>query len=191
MIHIRDERTNDDGARECLLDRVFGESRFEKTCERLREGRLPANNLAFIVEDGGKIVGTVRLWSASIGGVHDTLVLGPLAVDACLHGQGIGSRLMRRALNRAASLGHQSVLLVGDADYYARFGFSAALTQQITLPGPVDRARFLGLELVVGALRDAKGLVEATGRFSGALVSLPAVATGKSSAGLSFPVSFR
>ena len=191
MIHIRDERVGDHHARECLLDRVFGESRFEKTCERLREGRLPAEGLAFVVEKDGQLVGTVRLWSAMIGGQRDTLVLGPLAVDACLHGFGIGSRLMRRALNRAATLGHHSVLLVGDADYYARFGFSSGLTQGLTLPGPVERARFLGLELVAGALADAQGLVEATGRFSDPMASLSAVASGKSSAGLSFPVSFR
>jgi predicted N-acetyltransferase YhbS len=191
MIHIRDERVGDEQVRECLLDRVFGESRFEKTCERLREGRLPAEGLAFVVEKDSQLVGTVRLWSAMIGGQRDTLVLGPLAVDASLHGLGIGSRLMRRALNRAASLGHQSVLLVGDADYYARFGFSSGLTQALTLPGPVERARFLGLELVTGALTDAQGLVEATGRFSGPLLSLSAVASGKSPGGLSFPVSFR
>ena len=191
MIQIRDERASDDEARECLLDRVFGESRFEKTCERLREGRLPASGLAFVGDDRGQVVGTVRLWSAIIGGKCDTLVLGPLAVDATVQGSGLGSRLMRRALNRAAVLGHQSVLLVGDADYYERLGFSRTLTQGITLPGPVDRARFLGLELVAGRLRDAQGLLEATGRFAGAHITMTAQQDGKSRAGLSFPVSFR
>lgn len=191
MILIREEHVGDGQARECLLDRVFGESRFEKTCERLREGRLPAEGLAFIAEKDSQVIGTVRLWSARIGRQLDTLVLGPLAVEAGLHGLGIGSRLMRRALNRAASLGHQSVLLVGDVDYYARFGFSCALTQAVTLPGPVEASRFLGLELVAGALGNAQGLVEATGRFSDPELPLSAVASGKSSVGLSFPVSFR
>ena len=191
MISIRDEHEGDAGAREALLDRVFGDSRFDKTCERLREGRLPAHDLAFVAEGCNGIAGTVRLWSASIGGVCDTLVLGPLAVDASLQGRGIGCRLMRRALNRAASLGHASVLLVGDADYYVRFGFSCALTQRITLPGPVDRARFLGLELVAGGLRHAQGLVEATGRFSGAVLPIIPQQDGKSRSGLSFPASFR
>ena len=57
----------------------------------------------------------------------------------------------------------QAILLVGDAPYYARFGFAASLTERLALPGPVNRARFLGLELVPGALRNAEGLVVATG----------------------------
>jgi predicted N-acetyltransferase YhbS len=191
MIHFRDEHVRDVPAREALLDRVFGESRVEKTCERLREGRLPAEGLAFVVEKDSQLVGTVRLWSASIGNQLNTLVLGPLAVDAGLHGLGIGSRLMRRALNRAASLGHQSVLLVGDADYYARFGFSSTLTRTLTLPGPVERSRFLGLELVSGALAQADGLVQPTGRMASAFGSFPAVMSEKSPVSLSFPVSFR
>jgi predicted N-acetyltransferase YhbS len=54
-------------------------------------------------------------------------------------------------------------MLVGDAPYYARFGFTAALAAGLDLPGPVDRARFLALELVDGALTDAHGMVVATG----------------------------
>ena len=58
------------------------------------------------------------------------------------------------------------VLLVGDAPYYARFGFAGALTTGLVLPGPVDRARFLGLELTPGALAGSKGLVTATGEIA-------------------------
>ncbi len=48
MIQIRDERAADVAAREHLLDACFGEARFTKTCERLREGRLPAEGLALV-----------------------------------------------------------------------------------------------------------------------------------------------
>ncbi|MFZ3181303.1 MAG: GNAT family N-acetyltransferase, partial [Methylocystis silviterrae] len=51
------------------------------------------------------------------------------------------------------------VLLVGDAPYYARFGFARRFTERLTMPGPVERARFLGLELVDGALSAARGRV--------------------------------
>jgi predicted N-acetyltransferase YhbS len=60
-------------------------------------------------------------------------------------------------------LGHKAVLLVGDAPYYARFGFEAALAAGLDLPGPVDRSRFLGFEIEDGALNGASGLVRATG----------------------------
>lgn len=157
---IRDERTNDHAAREDLLDCAFGAERHEKTCERLREGRIPAQGLSFVAEMSGEIVGTVRLWNVRAGG-KDALLLGPLAVASAYRSHGIGARLIRTALNRAASLGHKAVILVGDAPYYKRFGFSSSLVDSLDLPGPVDRARFLGLELVNGAFAGAQGLVTA------------------------------
>jgi predicted N-acetyltransferase YhbS len=86
-----------------------------------------------------------------------------LAVDPLRQGLGIGSRLMREALSRAADLGHRAVLLVGDAPYYERFGFSVEKAAGLRLPGPFERGRFLGRELVPGALDGASGLVSATG----------------------------
>jgi predicted N-acetyltransferase YhbS len=150
-------------ARERLLDAAFGLLRFEKTSERLRDGFLPAEGLAFALKDKGQLVGTIRLWNVLAGGVP-ALLLGPLAIAMSHEGQGLGAKLMRHALARGALRGHKAVLLVGDAPYYARFGFRADLTTELTLPGPVDRARFLGLELVEGALAGASGAVIATGR---------------------------
>jgi predicted N-acetyltransferase YhbS len=155
----------DAAQRERLLDAAFGADRHEKTSERLREGRLPAEGLAFTLKADGKLVGTIRLWSIAAGGVP-ALLLGPLAVAKSLEGMGLGSKLMRHALAEAAWRGHRAVLLVGDEPYYSRFGFEVALTEGLVLPGPVDRARFLGLELVDGALADARGLVAATGQFA-------------------------
>ena len=66
---------------------------------------------------------------------------------------------MRRGLDLAKAQGHKIVLLVGDAPYYGRFGFKHDLVTNLTLPGPVDLDRFLGLELEGGALSDMKGLV--------------------------------
>jgi predicted N-acetyltransferase YhbS len=63
-------------------------------------------------------------------------------------------------------------VLVGDAPYYNRFGFSAARTSNLRLPGPFERHRLLALELVPGALDGAKGLLRATGR----MIARPAVA---------------
>jgi predicted N-acetyltransferase YhbS len=98
--------------------------------------------------------------------VKDALVLGPLAVSADVQSQGVGSRLMRAALNRASLAAYSAVLLVGDAPYYSRFGFSASLTDGLWMPGPVERERFLALELKAGSLSHAFGLVKATGEWS-------------------------
>ncbi len=166
MITIRAEISSDFAAREALLNRAFGVKRFRKTSEKLRAGRLPAESLAFSAVDAkGKLVGTIRLWDIIAGSAGPALLLGPLAVDCKAQGKGLGAALMNHALAEAKRLGHEAVLLVGDAPYYARFGFSTEHTQSLHLPGPVERARFLGLELEPEALDGAEGLVAASGRM--------------------------
>lgn len=163
MITIRDEIAADIPAREALLDRCLGERRTAKSSERLREGRLPAEGLALTAERDGIVVATVRLWHVEAGG-KAALLLGPLAVAPELQGEGLGRAMMREVIWRAACRGHGAVLLVGDAAYYERFGFSGDLTRDLAMPGPVERERFLGLELRDGALSGASGVLVATGR---------------------------
>ncbi|MDQ0390735.1 GNAT family N-acetyltransferase [Labrys monachus] len=165
MIRIVSETFSHLDAREKLLDAAFGPSRFAKTCERLREGRLPAAGLAFAAVDDGRLIGTLRLWNISAGPGRPALLLGPLAVDGARRSEGLGARMMWHALGHAQELGHKAVLLVGDAPYYSRFGFSTDLTERLWLPGPVERNRFLGMELAPDALVGAHGLVNATGDF--------------------------
>lgn len=159
---IRAEKSSDIAARERLLDACFGEGRHARTCQRLRDGRAPAEGLAFSAVRQGRLVGTVRLWHVDAGG-RAALVLGPLAVDSSCREFGGGGALMRVALAEAAARGHGAVILLGDAPYYARFGFSADKMGALALPGPFERDRLLGLELRDGALDGAAGLIVATG----------------------------
>jgi predicted N-acetyltransferase YhbS len=159
---IRAERASDVVARETLLDACFGETRQMRTCQRLRDGRAPAEGLALSAVREGRLVGTVRLWHVSAGGVP-ALVLGPLAVDEASRKLGAGAALMARALEAARQRGHGAVILLGDAPYYARFGFSAAKTSELSLPGAFERDRLLGLELREGALDGAWGMIVPTG----------------------------
>jgi predicted N-acetyltransferase YhbS len=159
---IRAERASDVAAREALLDACFGDNRHMRTCQRLRDGRAPAQGLALSAVRQGKLVGTVRLWHVSVGGIP-ALMLGPLAVEASSRRFGVGAALMDHALAAAKARGHRAVILLGDAPYYARFGFSAAKTRELTLPGAFERDRLLGLELVEGGLNGAWGMISATG----------------------------
>jgi predicted N-acetyltransferase YhbS len=168
---IRAERAWDVVAREALLDAAFGENRHLRTCQRLRDGRAPAEGLALSAVARGKLVGTVRLWHVSAGGIP-ALMLGPLAVDSAYRKLGVGAALMDHALAAARARGHRAVLLLGDAAYYSRFGFSANKTGALTLPGRFEPERLLGLELKAGALDGAWGMTVATGaKASGAKAS--------------------
>lgn len=159
---IRAERASDVAARDVLLDVCFGANRNARTCQRLRDGRAPAEGLAFSAIRQGRIVGTVRLWHVDAGG-RPALVLGPLAVEPSCRALGIGAKLMDHALATAKARGHGAVILLGDAPYYARFGFSPARMADLALPGPFERERLLGLELRDGALDGACGLIVPTG----------------------------
>ena len=106
----------------------------------------------------------MRLWNITVGPGCAALLLGPLAVHPDHRNRGIGSALMRRAIARARLAGHRAILLVGDAAYYGRFGFSAAATGALWMPGQFDRDRLLALELKPGALAGARGLIGAAGR---------------------------
>lgn len=159
---IRAERASDVAAREALLDACFGDNRHTRTCQRLRDGRAPAEGLALSAVRQGRLVGTVRLWHVSAGGIP-ALMLGPLAVEASSRQLGVGAALMDHALAAAKARGHRAVILLGDAPYYARFGFSAAKTGELALPGAFERDRLLGRELCEGALDGAWGMIVPTG----------------------------
>jgi len=160
------EGAGDVAAREALLDRAMGANRKKKSSEKLRRGRRPSEGLAFVARDAsGAAVGTVRLWDVRLGeGGPAALLLGPLAVEPSLKSAGIGSALMRHAIAEAARLGHGVIVLVGDAPYYGRFGFSADRTGSLAMPGPYERHRLLALELKDGALGGARGTIKAAGR---------------------------
>jgi predicted N-acetyltransferase YhbS len=166
MVNIREEKASDAAAREALLDAAYGPARFDKTSERLREGRLPAERLSLVAVEDGRVIGTVRLWRVTAGPGCDALLLGPLAVDPACRNRGIGSALMRRAVARARMFGHRAILLVGDAPYYERFGFSAAATADLWMPGRFDRDRLLALALQPAALDGARGMIGATGKVA-------------------------
>lgn len=152
-------------ARDALLGRAMGLNWKRKSSQKLRRGRRPSEGLAFVARgDDGSLAGTVRLWDVATGDGRAALLLGPLAVEPSLKSAGIGKALMSHAISEAKRLGHQAILLVGDAAYYERFGFSAEKTGQLSMPGPYERHRFLALELVPGALDGSTGTLRPAGR---------------------------
>lgn len=153
------ERSEHAEAIEALVDLGFGPDRFRKTAYRLRDSLDPIADLGLVAMVGETLVGTIRFWEIKLDNGAKTLLLGPLAIHPNRQGQGIGRALMTEGLDRAIAMGWDAVLLVGDEPYYRRFGFTRTLTQGLTLPGPVDLNRFLGLELTPGALQRSTGMV--------------------------------
>ena len=157
---IRPEHPDDAPAIERLNARAFGPGRFARTAQRLREGAGHRVELSHTASVGGFLVGSVRLWPVQADGPA-FLALGPLAVDPSFSGRGIGSALMQAALDAARAAGEGLVVLVGDAPFYRRFGFASVPAGALDLPGPVDPARFLRLELTEGFSARVGGTVSA------------------------------
>jgi len=141
-----------------LIDRVFGPGRFAKVSERLREGNRLLGDCSFVAMRGGQPVGCVRLWPVTIGGAP-VAFLGPLAVDPDERSAGLGQSLVEAACEAARAAGWKAVLLVGDAPYFTRAGFSAAQTAGVVMPGPVDQRRVLLKALVEGGDEGLSGMV--------------------------------
>lgn len=99
------------------------------------------------IDQDGTLCGSIRYWPVEVdsadGGTEIMLWLGPLAVHKDAAGKGIGASLMRASMQIARSMGFGAILLIGDASWYQRFGFSAAHTGNLTLPGPCDANRLL------------------------------------------------
>ena len=155
---IRPEQPGDAAEVERLTAAGFGPGRFAKSAWRLREGVAAVKGLSFVAEDSSGLKGSVRFWPIRIGGVP-ALLLGPLAVQSDQRGLGIGIALMQAgiAAARARAGEFSAIILVGDAPYYGRVGFSPIARGQMKFCGPVDYSRLLGLALVDGALEKLSG----------------------------------
>jgi predicted N-acetyltransferase YhbS len=161
---IRLETDGDAETLSQLSAEAFGPGRFARSAYRVREGVPPVASLCLAGWRDGRLVGGIRFTAISIGEEKDAALLGPLVVDPAEKGKGFGRALVEEGLARAKAEGFALVLLVGDMPYYGRFGFSPVRPGQITLPGPVDPARLLALELVPGARARATGQVKGYAR---------------------------
>ncbi len=155
MFKIVPERPEDAGQIETLLDQVFGADRHNKASYTFRRTVAPIPELSLVARDGELIVGTLRFWPVVIGEVS-ALLLGPIGVSLDRQKTGIGRALIARGHALGQSLGHKIVLLVGDGNYYCRFGYGPASAHGIEMPGEAPQ-RLLVHELRPGALNGISG----------------------------------
>lgn len=149
---------------ERVLARAFGPGRYAKTSERVRErgAVLEANLTRVAINEAGDLVGLCRIWRAEAGAeVH---FLGPLAVDPSEQAAGVGLALVRDSVAACRASGGNGIILVGAERFFRPIGFSVVPAGRVTLPGPVDPARFLWLELRPGGLDKVHGELHAPKR---------------------------
>ncbi|HKU99074.1 MAG TPA: N-acetyltransferase [Vineibacter sp.] len=141
-----------------LLRAAFDGDAEAALVDRLRRDRLVAASL--VAHADGDVVGHILFSDLAVtvdGRAVTAAALAPLAVHRDHQRQGIGSRLVLAGLSIVRERGYAAVIVVGHADYYPRFGFSAALARKLTAPFTGDS--FMALELVPGSLRGETGTV--------------------------------
>ena len=136
-----------------VLDRAFGPDRHARTAYRIRAGMACLEGLSFAALDEDEmLVGTIQCWPVALidheGRPVPLVMVGPVAVVPERQSEGFGLGLMAAMLDAEAQLARQgqpplAQVMIGDADYYGRWGFSAAATGGWRCPGPYEPERLL------------------------------------------------
>ncbi len=161
MFRLLRERPEDLWEVEALLDLAFAPGRTALSSYQLRNGVEPVADLCTVARDEfDSVAGCIRYWPVRVGEAGTpSLLLGPIAVHPTRQGEGIGAMLVFDTLERAAGLGWERVILVGDEPYYRRFGFRRDPARGLEFPPPTNPDRVLARELVPGAMDQVRGTV--------------------------------
>ncbi len=157
MIGLQPENPGDWWEVEALYDLCFAPGREALSSYRLRDGVDPVPGLCLVARDSdGTVAGAIRFWPVRVGGAP-ALLLGPVAVHPTHQGEGLGALLINEGLAAARKAGWSRVMLVGDAPYYGRFGFTRL--DGVRMPPPTNPDRILGRALEPDAWRGVQGPV--------------------------------
>ena len=159
LVEIIEERPRDRLAVETIARMSLGQRLVDSPAARLRQGSRKIAELSLVALEGEHVIATIRCWPVLIGAGTRAIQLGPVAVDPDHRGRGISRLLITTTLELARTLGHRIVVLIGDGDIYARYGFEPALPRDITLAETRDRERLHVLALVPDALAGLSGVV--------------------------------
>ena len=126
---------------EQLLDEAFGVNRQKKTAYLLRQRTAVIDDLSFAIFDQQTLVGSIQCWPVAVD-TSPLILVGPVAVAPGRQNQGLGRQLLAAAFDAVKPI-DPAMVMIGDLEYYGRFGFVADETGGWTLPGPWEPERLL------------------------------------------------
>lgn len=157
---VRDETRNDVTAIRQVVVAAFEREVEADLVDALRKSGDAV--ISLVAEDKCEIVGHVLF--SKLRAPEQCIALAPVSVTPSRHNQGVGSALIHEGLARAERAGWEAVFLVGEPEYYKRFGFDAATASRFTTDYP--RRYLLALELTRHSLRERAGAVVYAPPFS-------------------------
>lgn len=169
-IQIRPETVADQQSIYRLIELAFGQSNESRLVDLFRKDDCFIPELSLVALMNEQIIGHIIFTKIVIKGEEGretaSLALAPMAVLPEHQKSGVGGKLIRAGLAAAKKIGHQSVIVMGHKDYYPKFGFVPAERWEIGTHYEVPSEYFMAMELLPGALSNAKGIVEYSAPFS-------------------------
>lgn len=129
---------------------------------QLRQSNNFISELEFVVEDNSEIIGHVMMTKQVVktdNGEFVGVLVAPLCVKLAFRNQGIGSALMAYASKKAVEMGYSAAFLVGDPEYYGRFGYQETSVFEIKNVTEIPNQYVLGCQLVEDSLANVKGTI--------------------------------
>lgn len=148
---IREEEEKDFEAISRLLEEAFAadphsDHQEAMLVERLRSSSSYIRKLSLVAVAKVEVVGYLMMSKAKVGN-ETALALAPLAVMPGFQKQGIGTSLVKAAHEKAAALGYQLSLVLGDPRYYSRFGYKTSNEYGIKSPFDVPKENYMAISL--------------------------------------------
>lgn len=163
---VRPETVADEAVVADVNEDAFGRPDEAALVASLRRGTAFLPGLSLVAEAQGSIVGHILFTRLHVGAVRTPgLALAPVAVRKAHQRRGVGSALVREGLRAATTCGEAFAIVVGDPEYYPRFGFSPASRFGIVAPFEIRDEALMALALRPGGLGGVSGLIEWASEF--------------------------
>jgi putative acetyltransferase len=145
---VEEHSAHEEAIRRVIRD-AFGRYDEARLVDDLRSG----TDLAFsiVAEKGGEVCGHVAL--SRLRSPAGALALAPVSVTKAKQRQGIGSALVQRAVERAREGAYEIIFVLGDPQFYTRFGFAAE--KAASFPCRYAGPQFLALKLTGRSIEPA------------------------------------
>jgi putative acetyltransferase len=168
-IEIRQEGKNDFQYVYKLISTSFGRENEAKLVENIRERNAYIPQLSIVATYEDDIVGHILFSKIEIIDIHqnifDSWALAPLSVNPNYQKKGIGAALIKAGIDIAKELNFKSIIVLGNKDYYSKFGFLPTYNWNIKAPFIVNRESFMAIELVENGLKNVNGIVKYSKEF--------------------------
>ena len=172
-LKLRQETTTDYASVFKIIEEAFKTEEYSDSTEkflveRLRNSKAFISQLSLVAEADNEIVGHIILTKIQIKNGNESfesLALAPVSVKPSHQKMGIGGQLIKKAHAIAKELGYKSIVLLGHAEYYPKFGYQLCSNYGIKIPFEAPDENCLAIELVNDGLKGVTGIVEYAKEF--------------------------